>query len=423
MSFEQSLEALYALRRFGVKLGLENTRELLNRLGNPQNAFKAVHIAGTNGKGSVSNFLAELLRSEGRRVGLYTSPHLHCFTERIRIDGEPVSKTMAAELIEEVRTAAADLPITFFEASTALAFLAFAHQGVACAVVETGLGGRLDATNVLTPTLCCITPISLDHQAHLGTDLAQIAVEKAGIFKAGVPVVIGRQPAAAMAVLKERAAAHKALTLALDEDFFWEGDHADWTYRGPDRVMTHLQCVQPGRYQLDNFSQALTAALLLDESGHELSPQTVLRVGQTVRWPGRLEWWPAEKILLDAAHNEAGSASLVEYLDQQALGRVHLLAGLSGDRQPGSVLAPLASRVARFYAVPVPEETSVPAAELQRWAEAAGLASQSYASVPSGLEAALAGRGQDETLVVCGSLFLVAAVRELLGRSDLSVSC
>jgi len=182
VDFSASLDYLYGLQRFGVKLGLQNMRELKARLPLLRDPLPCVHVAGTNGKGSVSVLLAEMLRHSGLRVGLYTSPHLHCFTERIRINGVPIGRNEIALCVEKIRQAAEDVPVTFFEATTAIALLAFKEHQVDIAVIETGLGGRLDATNIVEPRLCLITPISMDHNEHLGESLASIATEKAGII-------------------------------------------------------------------------------------------------------------------------------------------------------------------------------------------------------------------------------------------------
>lgn len=414
MTFSQSLEYLYSLRRFGIKLGLENTRNLLDRLGRPQDHLRCLHVAGTNGKGSVSHFLAEILSRHGRRVGLYTSPHLHCFTERVRVDGQPISRDLAATLLTEIKSAAAGLPITFFEATTVLALLAFARQGVEFAVLETGMGGRLDATNVVDPEVCCITPVSLDHQEHLGATLEAIAREKAGIIKPSVPVVVGMQSAGVLAVLEQHAGRLDAPVRLAGRDFNWQGDHETFRFDGCGMSFDGLVCSQAGRYQLDNFSQAIAAALTLKATGLQWSAAVLADVGRTAHWPGRLEWWPSHRVLLDAAHNRAGAETLAAYLTERRWGRVNVLAGLSGAREPADVLVPLSDHIDRLFAVPVPEETTVPPARIQAWAEAVGLACQTFAEHGIGLEAALTERRPDQPLVVCGSIFLVAAVRAWL---------
>jgi dihydrofolate synthase/folylpolyglutamate synthase len=411
----ESLAYLYGLQQFGIKLGLQNVRELLGRLGNPQAGLPCVHVAGTNGKGSVSALLAEMLRQGGYRVGLYTSPHLQCFTERVRIDGEPLPLDRLPALVAEVRAASAGIPATFFEATTALALVAFRAAGVDVAVLETGMGGRLDATNVVDPMLCLITPVSFDHQEHLGTTLAAIAAEKAGIIKAGVPVVSGVQAEESAAVIAAAAAAGRAPLWQAGRDYTWGGDHAALWFRAPGVELQALNCALAGRHQLDNYAQALAGAACLRLAGWPLADAALRQAGTTVRWPGRLEWWGEPPlVLLDGAHNAAGATALANYLAEQVRRPVRLVAALSGQRQPDEVLAPVAGMVRSLYAAPIPAGGGVPPSLLADWAAARGLAARSCATVAEALGAALAELAGDEIVVVAGSLYLVAAVRALL---------
>jgi len=203
--YQESLDYLYSLQFFGIKLGLDNTRELLSRLGNPQSDLRIIHIAGTNGKGSTAAALAAIFHTAKIPAGLYTSPHLHSFTERVRVDTNPISEAEVVELIDEIRPHAEALRTTFFEFTTALALLCFQRHGLGWVILETGLGGRLDATNVVDPELCLITPISLDHTAYLGDGLAQIAAEKAGIFKSETPIISGYQDSEVENILVQQA--------------------------------------------------------------------------------------------------------------------------------------------------------------------------------------------------------------------------
>ena len=204
-NYRESLDYLYSLQLFGIKLGLENIRQLLARLGNPQRKLRIIHIAGTNGKGSTAATLANIFQVAGISAGLYTSPHLHSFTERIRVAAKQISEAEVVELIDELRPHAEELRTTFFEFTTAMALLHFQRSGVEWAILETGLGGRLDATNVVESELCLLTPIALDHTAYLGNTLAEVAAEKAGIFKSQVPVISSRQQPEVEQVLVERA--------------------------------------------------------------------------------------------------------------------------------------------------------------------------------------------------------------------------
>jgi dihydrofolate synthase/folylpolyglutamate synthase len=415
VDFEQGLAYLYSLQRFGIKLGLENIQALLGNLADPQSAVPCVHVAGTNGKGSVCTFLAEILRFSGLQVGLYTSPHLHCFTERIRIAGRAISRDFAAALAEEVQVASRDLPVTFFEATTAMALLAFQRSGVDVAVMETGLGGRLDATNVIQPALSMITPVSPDHQEHLGASLAEIAAEKAGIIKPGTPVVVGRQESEALEVLLTVAAQRSAPVCLAGRDYRWQGTQAVLSVEACGRTLDGLSCSLAGEHQLDNFSQAVAGALTLGQLGWTVTDAALYQAGQSTFWPGRLEWWTGPPgILLDAAHNIAGITSLVAYLRLHGINDIPVLIGLSGGRCPEEILKPLVGRVRDVYAVPVPVRESVDPQKVVDWARSHGIPARAFGSPGDGFSAALQKCQRDVPLVVCGSLFLVAAVRELL---------
>ena len=415
MDFSASLDYLYGLQRFGVKLGLKNMRELKARLPFLQDPLPCIHVAGTNGKGSVSVLLAEMLRHSGLRVGLYTSPHLHCFTERIRINGLPVGRDKIALLAETVRQAAGDLPVTFFEATTAVALLAFKEQQVDIAVIETGLGGRLDATNIVEPQLCLITPISMDHSEHLGESLTAIAAEKAGIIKPGVPVVVGKQDRAAAEVVLSAAFAQDAAVCLAGRDFSWQGDHDDLSVAVGDCRLEGLTCALAGGHQLDNLAQAVAGAIQLRKQGVAISDAAIRAAGATVVWPGRLEWCGnPSQILLDVSHNLAGITCLADYLAAQKVYGIHLVTGLSGERNPAEVLMPLAKFAAAVYAVPVSFGHSVSTKQVVAWAEKQSLPVSEYVTADAGFAAALNVARGNETVVVCGSLYLVAELRQKL---------
>lgn len=412
MTPDESLAYLYGLQRFGIKLGLSNIRELLARLGSPQAGLRCVHVAGTNGKGSVSVFLAEMLRYAGLRVGLYTSPHLHCFTERIRIDGEPLGIDRLPLLAEQVQAASGGIPATFFEATTALALLAFREAAVDVVVLETGMGGRLDATNAVEPELCLITPIAFDHREHLGETLAAIAAEKAGIIKSGVPVVCGVQDPEAAAVIVRTAAALNAPLMQAGLDFQWGGGHGAMWFHAADGELTGLHCALAGAHQLANYAQALAGALALRRRGFDIAETALRRAGVTARWPGRLEWWgdpPA--VLLDGAHNAAGAVALARYLGDEVRRPARLVTGLSGARRPDEVLAPLTGALRAVYATAVPDGASVPPETVAAWAAGQGLPVRILPEPTEAFAAAMAERQPDEVVVVAGSLYLVAAVR------------
>jgi dihydrofolate synthase/folylpolyglutamate synthase len=413
VNFTASLDYLYGLQRFGIKLGLENMQVIKSRMPLLQRRLPCIHVAGTNGKGSVSIMLAEILRHSGMRVGLYTSPHLYCFTERIRIDGKPVSQDEVALLAEKVRVAADGVPVTFFEAATAMALLAFQEHRVDIAVIETGLGGRLDATNIVEPQLCLVTPISRDHSEHLGETLAEIAAEKAGILKPGVPVVVGRQSPEALEVVLSAASSLDAQVCLAGRDFCCTGDHGNLLVVVGCESIRNLSCSLVGRHQQDNYAQAIAAAIKLREQGLPVTDVAIREAGRTVVWPGRLEWWACrQKILSDVSHNRAGIGCLADYLKELQIAKIHLVAGLSGKRAPEEVMMPLKNLVASVYAVPVCYGPGVPTSRIAAWAAGVALPCTEYFSAEAGLAAAVADCGEKSPVVICGSLYLVAELSQ-----------
>jgi len=410
-SYQASLDYLYSLQLFGIKLGLENIRSLLERLDNPQRKLRIIHIAGTNGKGSTAAALANILSAAGIKAGLYTSPHLHSFTERVRVDTRQIDAAEVVRLTDEIRPHAEELCTTFFEFTTALALLHFQRSGCAWAILETGLGGRLDATNAVTPELCLITPIAHDHNLYLGETLAEVAGEKAGIFKPGIPVISSRQLPDVHQVLKTRASELDARLLLAGEDFDWSADKSGFSFRGFGCQLDDLRPLLVGRHQQQNLALALAAGIWLQQHGTSLS-MTVLKKGiEQTRWPGRLEWLSG-KVLLDGAHNAAGAQVLAEYLEQQQLRDVQLIVGLKADKQAEQLLAPLLPFVARLYATRPPADASIAPEKLVQLAEKSGILATSYDDPRAALRAAEAARKTDQTLLVAGSLFLVAALRE-----------
>ncbi|MFZ1672240.1 MAG: folylpolyglutamate synthase/dihydrofolate synthase family protein, partial [Nitrospira sp.] len=291
MTYSATVQFLYGLQQHGIKLGLETIRVLLTRVGEPHRRYPVLHIGGTNGKGSTAAMTAAILQAAGYRVGLYTSPHLIDFRERIRINGVMIPEDTVSRLVETLRGAAApDLAPTFFEFTTALAFQYFADCQVDVAVLEVGLGGRFDATNVVDPLACAITTIGLDHEAYLGSTLEAIAFEKAGIVKPAVPVVLGRIESSTRRVIEQRAWEVAAPVYVVDCEFSCDGPStADCRYVGGSSHYDHLSCPLKGRFQLDNLACALALIELARERGLAVS-ETAVRSGlQHVAWEGRLE--------------------------------------------------------------------------------------------------------------------------------------
>jgi len=410
-SYQDSLDYLYSLQLFGIKLGLENIRNLLAKVGNPQENLQIIHIAGTNGKGSTAAALAGIFHAAKIPAGLYTSPHLHCFTERVRIDLQQIEESEVVTLVEELRPYAEELRTTFFEFTTALALLYFQRSGVQWTILETGLGGRLDATNVVTPELCLMTPISLDHTAYLGGTLAEVAVEKAGIFKAGVPAISGYQDPVADDILRAEAERIGIPLLRLGHDYHCISRSDSFTVSGTGVQLDHLSSVMPGRHQHHNLALAAVAADFLAHKGLNLSASAIRQGLERVVWPGRLEWLP-DNILLDGAHNRAGAKKLAGYLQQGEMKNLHLVIGCKADKQSSELLLELLPFAERVYATQPPVDNAASAEALALQASQAGVPAESYADPITALQSALARRSAGETILVAGSLFLVAVIRE-----------
>jgi dihydrofolate synthase/folylpolyglutamate synthase len=394
------LARLERARTLGVELGLERMRVALARLGDPQRRFAAVQIAGTNGKGSTAAMAEAILRAAGLRTGLFTSPHLSRFTERIRIGEREADGDRLAAL--DARVAATGVPLTYFEITTALAFLLMAEQGVELAVLETGLGGRLDAVTTCVPAATAITSIALDHTEYLGPSLADIAREKAGVVKPGVPLVVGPLPPEADLVIAGAAAAVGAPLLRWGRDF------------GPAEAAPAL----PGPHQRANA--AVAAALVgqaLARLGRALPAGAVAAGLSSVRWPGRLEA-VAPDVLLDCAHNVEGAAALAAALPALAAGRrVVLVASMVRDKDAAGAIAALAPSLAAFVATRSANARALPAGELAALAASRLPVTRAVDDPREALAEARRLAGAGGLVVVAGSIFLVGELRaHLLGE-------
>jgi dihydrofolate synthase/folylpolyglutamate synthase len=414
MNYPDSVRFLYALGNEvkTAKLGLERIGVLLEALGNPQQAFRIVHAAGTNGKGSTCAMIESGLRAAGYRTGLFTSPHLIEPTERIQVAGRAVDAAQFAAAFDQVHACAEtllrqdriDLHPTYFECVTAMALILFRDCAVEFAVLEVGLGGRLDATNVVTPELCVVTPVDFDHEAYLGNSLESIAGEKAGILKPGVGAVFARQRPEAEAVLEARAA---ALGVAVTRSSDVELSGVDLHARGSDFLWDGLpvNCPLPGEHQVEN---ARTAIAALRQLG--VAPADIRQgIARTV-WPGRLERVAEHpEIVLDGAHNPAGARALAAYLDRfYEPRRVWLIYGAMRDKAVEEMAAILFPRAGHVI-VTAPEQGRALRPESIR-----GMADHASIQVAANLQEALAlaaGAAREDAIFVTGSLFLVGEAR------------
>jgi dihydrofolate synthase/folylpolyglutamate synthase len=402
---------LAAAALHGVRLGLDRMRRFMRALGSPQDDYPVVHVGGTNGKGSVCTMVAEVLRQQGFRVGLYTSPHLQRVNERIKVDGREVGDRALGSYLDEVAELGASLgrdlldlaedeaALTYFETITAAAFLHFSRAEVDVAVVEVGMGGRLDATNITRPVVTAITSVGLDHTEVLGPDVASIAGEKAGIFVPDVPAVVGGLPLDALRVVRAMAQTRGVRMLVYGEDFHLLRDGAGFAWQGPCSKRSGLSVGMAGHHQVDNAAVALA---VLDLLPLELACDDVaIRAGMAnVRVPGRLEWL-APDVLVDAAHNVDGAVTLAAYLRGRGTRlRRTLLLGASREKDIRAIGALLAPHVDRVLTTAGEHPRAMAPGDV-----AAG-------PIEQALPLARSGGGE---VIAAGSIFLVGAVRDLLG--------
>ncbi|MBN1895684.1 bifunctional folylpolyglutamate synthase/dihydrofolate synthase, partial [bacterium] len=339
MDKDEVIRYLYARHSTGMKLGLKHIRDLLLDLGNPQDLFKSIHIAGTNGKGSCAAMLESILRAAGYRTGLYTSPHLIRPEERIRISGKDIAEEAFLDLVWGLKDLAEKQDASFFEILTAAGFLHFADEKVDIAVVETGLGGRLDATNTMMPVLSMITEIGLDHTQILGDEIQTIAMEKAGILKAGVPFICSAKNPHVRKFFRQYASAHQVPMISSAEvvkirRIRMTEDGTILNARMNDRRLDDLFLRLAGRHQVDNCAGVLAATCVLRDSGWDI-PDSAIRTGLAkVRWPGRLDLVQKNPgLLLDSAHNPPGMKKLAEALQSLfKYDRLILLLGVLSDK-------------------------------------------------------------------------------------------
>ncbi|RAJ06900.1 dihydrofolate synthase/folylpolyglutamate synthase [Chitinophaga skermanii] len=426
-TYEQTLEYLFAqlpmFSRIGaaaMKPDLHNTQALLAFLGNPEKQFKTIHIAGTNGKGSSSHMLAAIFQAAGYKTGLYTSPHLVDFRERIKVNGEMCSQQFVVDFTEKVKASIEDIQPSFFELTVGMAFEYFAQEKVDIAIIETGLGGRLDSTNVITPELSLITNISFDHMNILGDTLPAIAAEKAGIIKEHVPVVIGETQVSIIQVFKSKAQQLHAPIYFADQLLQVTNQQYTPQYLTLD-ILHHnsgenirYTLDQTGKYQAKNILGVLTAVRILREQGWNLPEQTVqTALSQVKRLTGLRGRWEviAEKPLtvLDVGHNEAGVGEILAQLAMQQYNKLHIVTGFVRDKDVPKALS-LLPKNATYYFTQAQIPRALPYDELAVLAQQAGLTGNTYPTVKEAFAAAQLAAQPDDLLLVCGSFFIVAEV-------------
>lgn len=427
-AYNQTLDYLYSFVDYSLKhsselakaeFNLDRMFALMEALGNPQKQYPVIHVAGTKGKGSVSALCASVLRAGGYKVGLYTSPHLLDYCERIQVNGEPISHETLISLVEEIKSAVAQIPkLTTFEITTALGFLAFAKQGCTAAVIEVGLGGRLDATNVVTPAVSVITSLSYDHMAVLGDTLAKIAGEKAGIIKPGVPVVSSPQKDEALEVV-ERVASKMNVPLTLvGRDVRYE----PLTSSLDGQTLRLFDAHQPapitlslallGRHQLEN---AATAYAALRASGLELSVEALQTGFSQVQWRARFEVARRDPpVIFESAHNQDSFAKLRETLEEHFPGKLaYLIFGASEDKNIPGMFAEMKPKIKKLIVTRADHPRALEVEKIIELAEQAGIESEAVSPVKSALVRALELSSKDGSIVLsAGSMFVTAEVMQ-----------
>jgi dihydrofolate synthase/folylpolyglutamate synthase len=436
MTYTEATEFLFSLRRFGWRLGLETIQHLLDLLGNPERSVPSAHIGGTNGKGSTAAMLAAILQAAGHRTGLYTSPHLLDFTERIRVNGRPIGEAEVTHLTAQLKElCAAHFPHcptphpaldrlthpTFFELTTAMAFQFFRQEATEVAVLEVGLGGRFDATNVITPQVSVVTNVSLEHQEYLGRTLPEIAGEKAGIVKPGVPVVTATR-GEGYEVVRQAAAERGAPLIPIQEAYTWtirESGLAGQAFdlAGPARRYAGLRIPLAGRHQTENAVAAIAAAEALETQGFHVGEAAIRHGLEQARWPGRLQIVSDRpRILLDGAHNPAGAQALAAFVGEHrsTLNRLILVFGVLRDKDWEAMLAPLGHLADQTILTHPPADRGADPHELvaaDRYCPKVEIATDPR----EGVALARSVAHPEDTILVTGSLYTVAAALRALG--------
>ena len=433
MGFKETVQYLYDLQKFGTKLGLENTQELLELLGRPHKKPRFLHVTGTNGKGSVSAMAASILREAGFHTGLYTSPHLVSFTERIRLDGRSVTEEDIVALAERLKALVErqkpDLKPTFFEFTTAMAFDYFASAMADFVVLEVGMGGRLDSTNVVTPECSVITNVELEHREYLGDNLSDIAFEKAGIVKPGVPLVTSEKKAEALDIILGSCRENGSASYVSGRDFGFKDKGAVWVggsivqmmdYQGPSLSLEELEIPLAGPHQLENAAAAACALEVVAGRFGEVDGRVIREGLKKTVWGGRLEIVSNSPLLvLDGAHNAASVERLAESIGAQFTGRYrHLIIvmGILSDKDSGFMIERLAPLSDVLVLTQAEYERAAPTEALSAIARQHGIEPVVRKNVHEAIEWALHEASADDMVLVTGSLYVIGEAKAWLEK-------
>jgi dihydrofolate synthase / folylpolyglutamate synthase len=426
MNYQQTIEYLFTrlpmFSRIGAaayKKDLTNTIALCNALNNPHQQFKSIHIAGTNGKGSVSHMLAAVLQTAGYKTGLYTSPHLHDFRERIKVNGEMISEAFVIDFTKQIQPLIEELNPSFFEITVAMAFEYFAKQNIEVAVIEVGLGGRLDSTNIITPELSIITNIGMDHMNMLGNTLEKIASEKAGIIKSNIPVVIGETLPQTIPVFEQTARERNSeLHIATNGykviNHQYQNNYLAIELTSNNGFGKEYELDLPGLYQTKNILTVLTAIDQLKQMGWQIDEahvQFALKNSKQINGlHGRWETIQTNPtIVLDVGHNEDGIQQIIQQLAQTKYNKLHIVIGMVKDKEIETVLS-LLPKEARYYFTKAQIPRALNEVDLQTKAKQYHLTGNAFTEVNEALAAAKSNAAKDDFILVCGSVFLVGEV-------------
>lgn len=431
MTYAETLDFLFTrlplFSRIGsaaYKKDLTNTIALCGHIGNPQTRFKTIHVGGTNGKGSVSHMLAAVFQSDGYKTGLYTSPHLYDFRERIKINGEMMPEDFVVDFTKNIIPAIDKIEPSFFEITVAMAFDYFAKEEVEIAIIEVGLGGRLDSTNIILPELSVITNVGWDHMNLLGNTILAIAAEKGGIIKEGIPVVIGERSAETDTIFDQLASERRA-PICFAGDRFTISRYklglrnlAVTINDVQEGLFTDLQLSLTGLYQLKNICTVLQSVEVLRESGWNISDKAIAEgVSQTKSLTGLHGRWEviseSPTVVLEVAHNINGLQQMLQHIEQLEFDQLHLVFGMVNDKEANSILS-LLPKDAIYYFSQAQIPRALPAADLSKEAARFDLMGSTHNDVNEALTAAKKEASVNDLIIVCGSIFLVAEVNRNL---------
>ena len=415
---------MYALRRFGIILGLDTIKRILSALGNPQKNYASIHVAGTNGKGSVASALSSILHESGYKVGLYTSPHLVRFNERICVNNCQISDAdvvKSYKAVEQVHHG--ERSPTFFEFATAMALYEFGRQKVDWAVIETGMGGRYDATNIIRPAISIITNVSMEHREYLGNTLDRIAREKAGIIKQRTPVVTAVKQKQARSVVRRVAQKLSAPLFMLGKNFsVRRSPTGSFSYYGIKHTWRELQTPLHGHYQVENAALALAASELLNKQKSEISFKSIQNGLLKTRWPGRLEIVSKKPlVILDGAHNLIAARNLSKYLSENlANRRITLVIGILDDKPYAAMLKSLLPVCSRAIITRAKTDRALPPQKLYVTAKKIFSDVTTVSNVAKAAKHAIETAGPNDVICIAGSLYVVGEAKEAIEKGLLN---